>query len=338
MARHLLPGPPGGPHLRRAPSWSACAPATSTASSCPASPTGPAWRSTRRWRCAARSFLPPRVGPADYPAPVVLTEADLRSALAGSLVTKVVYLEDPDKAVPAATPPGGPNEGDLPPGRDLLDEARDLGRPMLVVRFGGRIPPPDELVYGSVPGTILMPGDQTLPLPRVGPCLPWAGCGFYDPITRPASADGRMLPRRRRPRPARRHRPRRPSCTASTPRTRSANTPTRPAGAAWSPPTSLPLLAALRRAAHRVPLGRYEAAVGVGDTHSASGQTLMEQRTPSLQNQQYAEMKAIISREKPSGELSSQGVGRPGARGHAGRRGNSTWARRRSSAGTGRSS
>ncbi len=59
-----------------------------------------------------------------------------------------------------------------------------------------------------------------------------------------------------------------------------------------------------------LPLLVNETAVGLRDTHSASGQTLLEQGTPSLQNRQYAELKAIISREKPSGELAAQGVGR----------------------------
>ena len=41
--------------------------------------------------------LTARVNPAAFPAPVVLTDADLRTALSGSLVTKVVYLENPEK-------------------------------------------------------------------------------------------------------------------------------------------------------------------------------------------------------------------------------------------------
>ena len=53
-------------------------------------------------------FLPPKVHPADYPAPVVLTDADLDAAAAGALVTKVIYLEDPQKAVPVPVPPNGP--------------------------------------------------------------------------------------------------------------------------------------------------------------------------------------------------------------------------------------
>jgi len=53
----------------------------------------------------------------NYLGQQALTGDDLRAAAAGSLVTKVVYLEDPQKAVPAAALPGGPAEGELPPGR-----------------------------------------------------------------------------------------------------------------------------------------------------------------------------------------------------------------------------
>ena len=129
--------------------------------------------------------LTARVNPASFPAPVVLTDADLQNAASGSLITKVVYLENPEKAAPGSAAPGETTETELTPDRDLLNEARDVGRPMLVVRFGSRIPPPAELVYGSVPGTILFPGEKTLPLPRVRPCLPWVGCGYYDPILGP---------------------------------------------------------------------------------------------------------------------------------------------------------
>lgn len=119
--------------------------------------------------------LRPAMTAAAYPAPVTLTEADVRAALAGSLVTKVVYLEDPDKAVPAATAPGQVLEYDLPLNRDPLADARELGRPMLIVRLGGLEVSADELAARSVPGTVLLPGEKSMPMPRVGPCVPF-GC------------------------------------------------------------------------------------------------------------------------------------------------------------------
>ncbi len=244
-------------------------------------------------------FLPSRVRPADYPAPVVLTDADLRSALAGSMVTKVVYLEDPDKAVPAAAPPTGPTEADVPPSRDLLDDARDLGRPMLVVRFGGRVPPGDELLNGAVADTILLPGENALPQPRVKPCLPWAGCGFYDPILGPRAPTEECLHDGgdRGPRagigPDGRLHGLDPEDTVGE--------YTDAAGRRRVVCSNEVCLCSPRFGVLRseLPIGGYVASVGLRDAHSAAGQLLMQGGTPSVQNQQYAELKSMISREKP---------------------------------------
>src|SRR5260370_42552646 len=46
--------------------------------------------------------LPPGLSGAGFPAPVVITEDDVQKALAGVLVTKVIYLEHPERAAPAA--------------------------------------------------------------------------------------------------------------------------------------------------------------------------------------------------------------------------------------------
>ncbi len=253
--------------------------------------------------------LTARINPASFPAPVVLTDADLRSALSGSLVTKVVYLENPEKAAPDAAPPGQTKETDLPPDHDLLNEARDVGRPMLVVRLGGRIPPPAELVYGTVPGTILFPDEKTLPLPRVGPCLPWVGCGFYDPLLGPKpleeecfhdggdrgpragiGADGQLYGLD-------------PEDTVGE--------YTDAAGRRRVVPSNRICLCSPRFAVLRsnLPLGRYEAAVGVQGADGVRGQILMEQRTPSLQERQFAELKAISGRERPTGAQMTLAVG-----------------------------
>src|SRR5437762_7640746 len=114
--------------------------------------------------------LPVHLRAADYPAPVVISEQDVALALAGGLVTKVVYLEDPTRAQVPLTPPSPPQPGgeggvrvatrsDQPveftmrPGGDPVDEARAFGRPMLIVRFGARTFGPDELAASSMPGT-----------------------------------------------------------------------------------------------------------------------------------------------------------------------------------------
>src|SRR5262249_17832856 len=49
---------------------------------------------------------PPRIQAQDHPAPFPVGEGDVTRALGGTLITKVVYLENPEKAVPTATRPG----------------------------------------------------------------------------------------------------------------------------------------------------------------------------------------------------------------------------------------
>jgi uncharacterized repeat protein (TIGR01451 family) len=126
--------------------------------------------------------LPPKYNAAEYPAPVTLTDSDIRQALAGSLITKVIYLEHPERATPIATKPGQALESDLPAGRDLLDEARTLGRPVAILRLGERTYREEELAAESTPGTILLPGDRSLPAAAKAPWVPWACIRVYDPI------------------------------------------------------------------------------------------------------------------------------------------------------------
>lgn len=75
----------------------------------------------------------------DYPIPVVLTADDIRQALQGQMVTRVIYLEQPQLAAGF-----DPLRREVPhsvANRDnALEEADRLGRPMLIIRVGGRIP------------------------------------------------------------------------------------------------------------------------------------------------------------------------------------------------------
>jgi uncharacterized repeat protein (TIGR01451 family) len=121
--------------------------------------------------------LPPRLNAASFPAPVNFTELDLTSALAGNLITKMIYLEHPDRAEPRATEPGELLETPYPANRDLQAAARQRGRPMLVLRLGDGVPGPEEMARGSVPGTILHPGERSIARPPCPPLLPppvWA--------------------------------------------------------------------------------------------------------------------------------------------------------------------
>ena len=129
--------------------------------------------------------LAPVVNPAQYPAPIVITEDDLRQALAGVLVTKVIYLEHPERAVPTATTPNQPLETNIPSDHDLLADARERGRPVLVLRFGQLQMTAEEVALSSVPGTVLFPDEHVLGQPAAQPMLPWACFPWYDPIAGP---------------------------------------------------------------------------------------------------------------------------------------------------------
>ena len=119
--------------------------------------------------------LQPRFSAAAFPATVDITLADLEAAANGTLITKVIYLENPDRAEPKATLPGQILETELPANSDLLAAARQRGRVVLVLRMGERVPTDNELVYGTVPGTILFPGQKVVGPAWAPPCMP--GCG-----------------------------------------------------------------------------------------------------------------------------------------------------------------
>jgi uncharacterized repeat protein (TIGR01451 family) len=106
--------------------------------------------------------LPPQQRAADHPAPVVFHDADIRQALDGTLVTKVIVLENPETALPVAAPDDGPREVPIAPGEDAVEYAKALGRPVLIVRIGQREPDAYELARFST-GQILFPGDKFLP-------------------------------------------------------------------------------------------------------------------------------------------------------------------------------
>lgn len=89
-----------------------------------------------------------------YPIPIDITADDLGMALAGKYVTRVIYVEDPQRALPAR---------DLPEQRyfevmaheDPLQVADSLGRPVAILRMGSVVPiesgPSAEFLFGSPP-------------------------------------------------------------------------------------------------------------------------------------------------------------------------------------------
>lgn len=82
---------------------------------------------------------PPAGQEHDFPIPVVFSIEDLRLALEGKLVTRVIYLEQPQLAN-SRDPLRGEFPQTVSPADNALFEADRLGRPIAIVRIGGRIP------------------------------------------------------------------------------------------------------------------------------------------------------------------------------------------------------
>ncbi len=108
---------------------------------------------------------PPPGREAEFAVPIRLTVEEIDQALGGQLVTKVVYVEQPQLASPFPTEDGMVVET-LRPDANLLKAADQRGRPLAIVRLGGRTPDPrhqDPLFYGPGGPVVLPRGPQSIP-------------------------------------------------------------------------------------------------------------------------------------------------------------------------------
>jgi uncharacterized repeat protein (TIGR01451 family) len=138
-------------------------------------------------------FMPMNLKPEDYPATLTINVDDLRRALAGGIVTKVIYLENPLDAPPETTTPDRPLETDVHRGEDPLEEAHKRGRPLAIVRIGGRTLTQAELIQWDVPGAMNYPGQPLAP-PAYPPMLPMRQFKLFDPILGPRIPTEELLP------------------------------------------------------------------------------------------------------------------------------------------------
>ena len=103
-----------------------------------------------------------------FAIPVELTLDDLKLALAGKLVTRVIYLEDKNKALPAAEIDKSQAWFEAGPGEDPLAAADALGRPVAILRLGGRLPdanPQANFFFGSPPYVPYAAAVERIPKP-----------------------------------------------------------------------------------------------------------------------------------------------------------------------------
>jgi len=128
----------------------------------------------------------------EFPIQVLITLSDLEEAIEGRMVTKIVYLESPETALPHRHLPDKQPYFDVGGGEDPLRVAERLGRPMAILRVGSRIPMPSDAGerFGfSAPSPTILPApastdmgqgliDPSIPSPRVpavrAPSAPYA--------------------------------------------------------------------------------------------------------------------------------------------------------------------
>ncbi len=93
-------------------------------------------------------LYPPAERVNDFPVIVEIPTDDLDQAIDGTLVTRVVYLENPETAMPYRQTAFEQPYFDVRPQDDPLQAAYRLGRAFAVVRLGSRIPDLTELQNG----------------------------------------------------------------------------------------------------------------------------------------------------------------------------------------------
>jgi hypothetical protein len=102
-----------------------------------------------------RTYPPPGLA-LRYPLPVELTLDELELAANGLFVTRVIYVEEPTQALPVQRRPEETQPWiEAAPGDDPLVVADGLGRPVAILRIGGRVPsssgPSAGFVYCAPP-------------------------------------------------------------------------------------------------------------------------------------------------------------------------------------------
>ena len=105
-----------------------------------------------------------------FPIPIELTLDELLLAAEGRFITRVIYLEDPLLA-PAIARDGEQQPWiEARPGEDPLVMADHLGRPMAILRLGGRLPEPGQadpgFVYGAPPAVVYDRPAEVKPLAK----------------------------------------------------------------------------------------------------------------------------------------------------------------------------
>jgi len=137
---------------------------------------------------------PREISPAKYPIRIVFSDEELWDVVdRGRLVTKVIYLEEPEQAIPLKLSKDQIPVVTINPTEQPLKVAEALGRVMAIVRIGGRRPTVEEINAGATGdfgldavaavGAVHCPFTSTDCEPCQLPCGPV--CGTLPPAGRP---------------------------------------------------------------------------------------------------------------------------------------------------------
>ena len=115
----------------------------------------------------------------DFPVPMQLTQEDLEDALKGQLITKIIYIEDPSKALPVKEIKDSQRVLVVGVGEDPLLEAENLGRPVAILRLGSRTPDERKIAVFGAP---VVTDYATLPTKPLGDGARWSPDGKPWPL------------------------------------------------------------------------------------------------------------------------------------------------------------
>ncbi len=90
-------------------------------------------------------LYPPMGQELKFPIPIELAPEDIEAAFQGKFITRIIYLENPRGAYPRAEDPKAQHYFEVGAHEDPLVVADRLGRPMAILRIGGRTP--DDPAY-----------------------------------------------------------------------------------------------------------------------------------------------------------------------------------------------
>jgi hypothetical protein len=101
-------------------------------------------------------LYPPLGQELKFPIPIELAPEDIDAAIQGKFVTRIIYLENPRGAYPKAEDPNAQHYFEVGAHEDPLVVADTLGRPMAILRIGGRTPddpinPGPDFLFNSPP-------------------------------------------------------------------------------------------------------------------------------------------------------------------------------------------